>query len=192
MKKNGFTPTLTKRISKDNIAAKQPSFSECGGFTLIELLVAVFVFSILVFMAGGSFIGAITSQRRALNIKKAEENSRFILELMAREIRVANPINTGNSACPGTTILNFRHPVNGTIEYFLSGNQIHRRVNGVDTVVSNPDIDVSRLNFCISGNQTGDDRQPRVAIILGLKAVGAAPADTFDLQTTVSQRVLSD
>ncbi|MEK7659091.1 MAG: prepilin-type N-terminal cleavage/methylation domain-containing protein [Patescibacteria group bacterium] len=163
-----------------------------NGFTLVELLVAVFIFSVLVVLAGGSFIGAMAAQRRALNIKKAEENGKFILELMAREIRVANPINTGNSACLGTTILNFLHPVNGTVEYFLSGNQIHRRVNGVDTVVSNPDVDVSRLNFCISGNQSGDDRQPLVTVILGLNAVGAPQNDVFDLQTTVSQRVLSD
>ena len=134
------------------------------GFTLIELLVAVFIFSVLIVLAGGSFVGVTVSQRRALNIKKAEENGKFILELMAREIRVANPINTGNSACPGTAILNFQHPVNGAVEYFLSGNQIHRRVNGTDTVVSNPDIDVSRLNFCISGNQAGDDRQRQCII----------------------------
>lgn len=163
-----------------------------NGFTLIELLVAVFIFSVLIVLAGGSFIGATAAGRRALNIKKAEENGKFILELMAREIRVANPINTGNSACPGTGILNFQHPVNGTVEYFLSGSQVHRRVNGVDTVVSNPDVDVSRLNFCVSGNQSGDDRQPRVTVILGLNAVGAPQNDIFDLQTTVSQRVLSD
>ncbi|MBI4117284.1 MAG: prepilin-type N-terminal cleavage/methylation domain-containing protein [Parcubacteria group bacterium] len=162
------------------------------GFTLVELLVAVFIFSILIVLAGGSFIGAMAVQRRALNIKKAEENGKFILELMAREIRVANPINTGNSACFGTTILNFQHPINGAVEYFLSGNQVHRRVNGVDAVVSNPDIDVSRLNFCVSGNQSGDDRQPRVTIILGLNAAGAPQNDVFDLQTTVSQRALSD
>lgn len=163
-----------------------------NGFTLIELIVAVFIFSILIFMAGGSFVGALAVQKRALNIKKAEENSRFILELMAREIRVANSITTGDTGCPGVSSFSFRHPVNGTIEYFLSGSQVHRRVNGVDTVISNPDVEISRLSFCVSGNASGDDRQPRVTIILGLKAVNAAEADAFDLQTTVSQRVLSD
>lgn len=163
-----------------------------NGFTLIELIVAVFVFSILVFMAGGTFVGALAVQKRALNIKKAEENAKFILELMAREIRVANPITTADTGCPGVSSFSFRHPVNGTIEYFLSGSQVHRRVNGIDTVISSPDADVSRLSFCVSGNGSNDDRQPRVTVILGLKAVNAAEADAFDLQTTVSQRVLSD
>ncbi len=190
-------------ITNKNLKIKEPRSGNCSfgagvkknGFTLIELIVAFFIFSVLVVIAGGSFVSALSLQRRALNIKRVEENGRFVLELMAREIRVANPIATGNNSCPGagTSILTFTHPVNGTIEYSLSGNQAHRSVNGVDTIISNPDVEVSRLIFCISGNAVGDDRQPRVTIILGLKTPGAA-ADvaTIDLQTTVSQRVLSD
>ena len=165
------------------------------GFTLIELIVAFFVFSVLVVLAGGSFVSALNLQRRALNIKKVEENGRFISELMARELRVANPINTGDANCPdsGSSTISFQHPVNGSIEYSLSGSQVHRRVGGADTIISNPDIEVSRLTFCISGNAAGDDRQPRVTVLLGLKTPGAAPdVATIDLQTTVSQRVLSD
>lgn len=166
-----------------------------NGFSLVELIVAVFIFSVLVTIAGGSFVSALSLQRRALNIKRVEENGRFILELMAREIRVSNPINTSNNSCPGlgTSILAFTHPVNGAIEYSLSGNQIHRRVNGVDSIISNPDIEVSRLTFCISGNTVGDDQQPRVTVILSLKTIGsAADVASLDLQTSVSQRVLSD
>jgi len=171
---------------------KSNLFRKGAGFSLIELVVAVFVFSILIVLAGGSFVGALTMQKRALNIKKVEENGRFILELMAREIRVANPINTGDSACPGPSILSFQHPVNGAIQYFLSGGGVYRRVNGVDAAISNPDTIVSRLNFCVSGPANGDGKQPRVTIILGLTSGGALQSDALDLQTTVSQRVLND
>ena len=166
-----------------------------NGFTLIELIVGVFIFSVLIVLAGGSFVPSLELQRRALNIKRVEENGRFVLELMTRELRVANPINTANNSCPGAggTSLSFTHPVNGNIEYFLSGNSVHRRVNGLDSVISNPDVEVSRLIFCVSGNSMGDDRQPRVSIVLGLKAVGLTnQADALDVQTTVSQRVLRD
>lgn len=163
-----------------------------NGFTLVELIVAVFIFSTLVFVAGGSFIGVLNMQRRGLNVKKIEENGRFILESMTREIRVANPITSADSGCPGPSTLTFQHPTNGTIEYFISSSGIHRRVNGIDTVLSSPDVSISRLNFCISGNLGGDNKQPRVTIILGLSTGGASQADILDLQTTVSQRVLSD
>ena len=89
---------------------KSNLFRKGAGFSLIELVVAVFVFSILIVLAGGSFVGALTMQKRALNIKKVEENGRFILELMAREIGVATPINTGASPCPGPSILSFSIP----------------------------------------------------------------------------------
>lgn len=165
------------------------------GFTLIELIVGVFIFSILIVLAGGSLVPSLELQRRALNIKRVEENGRFVLELMTRELRVANPINTADSGCPGSggSSLSFTHPVNGSIEYFLSGTAVHRRVNGADSVISNPDVEVSRLTFCVSGNSMADDRQPRVSMILGLKAGGLnSQADALDLQTTVSQRVLRD
>lgn len=165
------------------------------GFTLIELIVAVFIFSVLVTIAGGSFVSALNLQRRALKIKKVEENGRFILELISRELRVANPINTANNNCPvlGGSYINFQHPVNGGIEYYIVNNQFNRAVNGVQSIISNPDVEVTRLIFCISGNSTGDNMQPRVNIILGLKAGGTeTDTVTLDLQTTVSQRVLSD
>lgn len=162
---------------------------------MIELIVGVFIFSILIVLAGGSLIPSFELQRRALNIKRAEENGSFVLELMTRELRVANPISTADNSCPGSggSSLSFTHPVNGNVEYFLSGAAVHRRVNGVDSVLSNPDVEVSRLTFCISGNSLGDNRQPRVSIILGINAGGLIKqAATLDLQTTVSQRVLTD
>ncbi len=165
-----------------------------NGFTLMELIVAIFVFSTLFSIAGGSFVSALSLQRRALNIKKVEENGRFVLELMARELRVANPITSVDVSCPaGSSNISFVHPVNGDIEYFRTGSEVIRKVQGVDTIISNPDVEVYRLTFCISGNTVDDDTQPRITIILGLKSGGTmVEAVTIDLQTTVSQRVLSD
>ncbi len=166
-----------------------------NGFTLIELVVAAFIFSILVMVAGGSFVSALSLQRRALNIKRVEENGRFILELMSRELRVANPITSSDSVCVTSVVdnISFQHPVNGMIQYSLNGTQIQRQVNGVDTIISNPDVEVVNLNFCISGNVIGDDLQPRVTIVLSIRAGESGPQSTrIDLQTTVSQRSLSD
>jgi prepilin-type N-terminal cleavage/methylation domain-containing protein len=166
-----------------------------NGFTLIELIVAVFIFTFLTIIAGGSFVSALNLQRRAVNIKKIEENGRFVLELMARELRVAAPINTSNTSCPASWVstISFEHPVNGSIEYSLNGTQAQRRVNGVATMISNPDIEITRLNFCVTGNTEGDNRQPKVTIIMSLRSGGlASQTAAVDLQTSITQRMPSD
>lgn len=165
------------------------------GFSLIELIVAIFIFSLLALVAGGSFVSTLNLQRRALNIKRAEENGRFVLELMSRELRVANPISSLDAVCPspGSSVLRFQHPVNGDIEYSLIGDSVHRLVNGTDTTISNPDVKITRLNFCLSGNDGNDGRQPKVAILLSLRAgEGQREEANLDLQTSVSPRVLND
>ena len=59
-----------------------------------------------------------------------QENVGFALETMAKEIRVSNLI-TPNSNCPNSPVqsLNISHPVNGDINYFLSGTDLHRRLS---------------------------------------------------------------
>lgn len=165
-----------------------------NGYTLIELIIAIFIFSILTTIASGGFVSTLSLQRKALNIKRVEENGRFILEMMAREIRLANPINSPDTNCPtSNSVLNFQHPINGNIEYSLIGNIVHRKVNGVDSIISGSDVEILRLNFCISGNTPNDGKQPKVTIILSLKSGGGAKeAVILDLQTTVSQRILAN
>lgn len=165
-----------------------------SGFTLVEVVVAVFVFLTAIIIASGTFVSAISLQRRALNMKKVEENGRFILEMMAREIRFANPIYAPDRFFSSEDF-NFEHPVNGQVEYSLRDKKARRYAvtQGADTFISSPDVEVTRMLFYISGNTANDDKQPRVTIILSLRAGGSSrEAATIDLQTTVTQRVLSD
>ncbi len=164
-----------------------------AGFTLIELLVATFIFGIIMVIVGSAFVNSINLQRRALNIQQAQENANFVLEVMAKEIRVAQ-INTADTSCPATpaNTLNVTHPVNGTIIYSLSNGKIHRNVNGVDSKISSNTVEYTRLQFCISGTTSLDDRQPRVTIIASVKSVKTKQQATIDFQTTLSQRTLSD
>lgn len=165
------------------------------GFTLIELITAIFVFSLLFVSVSGRFANILEIQRRVFNSKKIEENGRFILETMAREIRVANSINGPDNECPNSfsSSLTFIHPINGTIRYFLADNSVHREINGIDTIISNPDIKISNLNFCISGTSPDDKKQTRITIILSLKAGEKTKQEQkIDLQTTISKRLLVD
>lgn len=154
------------------------------------------MFSALAVLMSGAFVSSLELQRRAVNIQQAEDNASFILESMIKEIRVSQMIKRPDGC---STMLSITHPINGNIAYSLplSETAIHRNMNGTDSIISSNTVDFTRLQFCISGSQTDDQRQPRVTIIAGLKSSKyrgkANPQEvTIDVQTTVSQRYLSN
>lgn len=160
------------------------------GFTLIELLVTVTVFSILMTIVGGIFTQALNLQRRAFMLQVLEENGRFSLETMAREIRFSEISNLPTN-CPMSVsgTLNLKHPVNGNIEYKLENGAIHRIVEGVDSVITSDEVEITKLDFCIMGTNKNDDKQPRITVLLTIKT-GEQNAQELDLQTTITPRFL--
>ncbi|MBI2669718.1 MAG: type II secretion system protein [Candidatus Yanofskybacteria bacterium] len=161
-----------------------------AGFTLVETILVVFLFSVLAVLMGGVFISSLDLQRRAFNLQQAVENAGFILEFMTKEIRVSQIVGPA-SDCPVNT-LSITHPVNGSITYALSGNAVHRIVNGTDSVISSNTVEFTRLEFCPSGISVDDQRQPHVTIIASLRSAKTRQQATIDIQTTVSQRFLSN
>ena len=164
-----------------------------AGFTLIETMVVSLLFSVIMVLMGGVFVSSLDLQRRAFNIQHAEENVSFILESMAKEIRVSQ-LGGPDTVCPATpaATLSIIHPVNGNITYSLSGNAVHRNVNGTDSVISSNTVQFTRLQFCISGTPIDNQQQPRVTIIGSVKSVKTKQQTIIDFQTTLSQRFLSN
>lgn len=164
-----------------------------AGFTLAETLVTVLIFSIIVIIIGGTFASVLDTQRRAFNIQEIEENSNFLLEAMAKEIRVST-INSPDSDCPVSpaTVLDITHPVNGSIRYSLSGTAVQRTVNGAITTISSNLVEFTRLQFCISGTGATDQKQPRVTILAGIRSANTKQQATIDVQTTLSARLLQE
>ena len=180
-----------------NIFKKLPTtnyqLATSAGFTLVETLVVILIFSVIAVLMGGVFLGSLEIQRRAFNFQQAEENAGFILEAMAKEIRVSQ-INGPDTNCPATpaATLSMTHPVNGSIIYSLSGSVIHRNAGGIDTSISSNTVQFTRLQFCISGSSIDDQRQPRVTIVGSLRSTKTKQQATIDFQTTLSQRFLSN
>lgn len=169
-----------------------------AGFTLIELIVVISLAAGVFALAASVFVQTLKIQRRALFIQKVQENISFALESMAKEVRVSTVITPNTPGCPGAPSpnLSITHPINGNIDYFLSGGNLHRRLSGagIDTVLNSVGTQVSRLAFCVSGNSAGDQQQPRVTILLTVNNGNASPDyyTSIDIQTTVSQRLLSN
>jgi Tfp pilus assembly protein PilV len=160
---------------------------------LIEILTAFLIFSIILTIFSSVFLSSSKLQKKAFNTQQAEENANYILESMAKEIRVSQ-ISGPDSNCPSSpaSILSITHPVNGNIVYSLSGTSIQRTVNGTATIISSNTVDFTRLQFCISGTPVGDKKQPRVTILASIKSKKTQQQASVDIQTSVSQRFLSD
>jgi len=158
------------------------------GFTLIEMLVTVAVFTVLMTIVGSIFIQTLNLQRIAFNLQTIEENSRFSLEAMAREIRFGE-LTSPSTACPGSNTLSLTHPVNGDIVYSLVGGRVVRNVNGIDAILTSVDVDVTNLSFCVTGAESGDGRQPVITILMSMET-GTKNPQHVDLQTTITTRFL--
>jgi len=174
---------------------KKSKFYFESGFTLIEMLTSVFIFSILMVVFGGVFVTSLNLQRKAFNTQQVIENTSFILESMAKEIRTARIVTADNGIgcnAPALTSLSFTHPVNGDITYQLTGSSLRRIVNGTNTVLSSDSVEFTRLAFCVSGSSLNDNIQPRVTIIAGVRSKNTNQQASIDIQTTLSQRYLSD
>ncbi|MDO8495189.1 MAG: hypothetical protein Q7S32_01515 [bacterium] len=170
---------------------------EAKGFTAVETIATVFVFSIVVVVFGDAFVHSLNLQRTAFSIQQVEENASFILEAMAKEIRVSqiSGVDTNCPASPSSS-LNMVHPVNGDITYTLVGNDVHRIVDSgggpTDTIFNSNTVQFTRLQFCILGTASADGEQPRVTILAGLRSTNSLQQATMELQTTVSGRSLND
>ena len=156
-----------------------------AGFTLIEALAALAIFVVIVSATGSLFVQIVNLQRRALNIQRVDENAGFILETIAKEIRVGE-VTDADSSCPATPAnsLTINHPVNGTVVYGFSGQSLLRNGEALNSSL----VKVTAVNFCVSGRSSG--LQPRVTLWLTLQGGLGSGLFSRTVQTTVSQRVI--
>jgi prepilin-type N-terminal cleavage/methylation domain-containing protein len=166
--------------------------SRQGGFSLIELLIAAAVFTFVVAGVSQLFAAATNLQRRASGFQRIQENALFVMESIAREVRVSEV--QGSSGCSDT--LDIKHPDNGDVTYHWdsSSHVLQRkssiRGNTFENITS-ADIDVTNLQFCVS-HAGPDDHQARVTIPMKLSSISSNPAGkvSVSLQTTVVSRDL--
>lgn len=162
---------------------KQTKRQKEKGFTLVELLVGISIFIIATVTATGLITSSIQSQRKALAIQETQENLRYLLQFMAKEIRMSQ-VNTLDGQ---TQTLSIDHSDFGNIVYTINNGQILR--NGEP--ISSDDLQIDGW-FYISGRSEDDHKQPRVAITLTARKSGEKTEETTSIvvQTTTSQRRL--
>lgn len=160
------------------------------GFTLVEIIVAIGIFTAVITMALSTFLNISDIQRRAGALRAINDNLNFALEVMSREIR------TGKNYCAslcGTSSFNMTNSQNDNVVYRLNNNSIERSSNGGISFLrlTSPEIKIDNLTFIVSGESAGDQRQPRVTLILNGSSMGGKIGKVeLNIQTTVSQRRL--
>lgn len=171
------------------------------GFTFFEMLVATTILSFVVLISLGSFLAVLAGQKKANAISTIQENLKFAVEMMMREIRTGKNYycgyGTGSNTldCPnGGNVITFRNYLGQTIIYRLNGSKIEKSDNGGASYLSMtfPEITISNLTFYVLGsNPPPDQNQPRVTItVAGQTGITPRTMKKFNIQTTVSQRLL--
>lgn len=150
------------------------------GFILIELLVAMAIFVVVITVVFDLFSSAIRGQRRVIAMQNTQENARFMLEFMAKEIRMSE-INGGD-----TNSLDITRSNGDAVHYLLSNGKLYQN----DIQVNSDEISVDGGFYIVGIGEDG--LQPRVTIVFKVQGVGSRPEEQafMNVQTTLSQRVL--
>ncbi|KKU92565.1 MAG: Type IV pilus assembly protein PilW [Parcubacteria group bacterium GW2011_GWA1_48_11b] len=163
-----------------------------AGFTIVEVIIASFVFSLIAVGVSLIFISILQTERRAFAAQKIEENGQFVLEMMARDIRVSKIEGQDDPTC-SLTSLSVIHPTKGTIQYFLdAGTGIVKKTEpspgGTTVEISSSAVNFTRLNFCVRGSGTNDQKQAVVTVISSIRNRTGKEILQFNIQTAVSSR----
>lgn len=169
-----------------------------SGFTLVESLVAITVFLVVVTAVSSIYISFVRQERRLYDFLKTENNIRFALDYIGRDIRMAHDFGFDNNfqeQDPAREELTFddytsteslKHSV--TYSYDKANHNITvSRDNGTPLFLLDPSIKVSYLQFYTT-NGTKGSYQPTVIIVL--EAIDKND-NKYSLETAITPRNLN-
>lgn len=168
-----------------------------GGFTLIETVFALGIFAVVVVLAVGAALAINNAQLKAVGIQVLQDNLRFALESITKEMR------TGSAFQPAVVLgpsafgqISFIRKDGVVVAYCLANGAIEKATGGAacpsaaSSPVTGDDIAVEALVFYVIGHSPGSgDGQPRLTVTLRASPRDPRFASTFRLQSTVTPRV---
>lgn len=180
------------------------------GASLIELLVAMTLFVVIMLSSTQIFKMVVDGQRNAISAQNVQENMRYAMEKMSKEIRMAGISNEDcktiftppatavykvfNTAGGGSKIY-FKNKDDVCVAYYLENNRLKIKsgLGGSAMVdfVTPAKIEVSNLKFYVVDDLIGafHSTQPYVTMVMDVRAVGLAINEQrMKIQMTVSSR----
>lgn len=184
------------------------------GFTLVELLISVSIFATVMVMSLGALLAMSESNRRVESMKSVINTLNFALDSMSRSIRTGysyecDPLSFTDSTspedCPSdpSTKFAFTNSDGVSIGYCLGridslicdesseATAILRSEDGGPLApITSREVVIEDFAFYVIGSLPGDNTQPKVTILIsGYVDVSATQRSTFNLQTSVTQRI---
>jgi prepilin-type N-terminal cleavage/methylation domain-containing protein len=159
------------------------------GFTMIELLIAIAIFIIVIAIVFSLFLTSLKSQRKTIAIQNVQDNARFLLEFIAKEVRMSTIRDlTYNGEVSDLYIT--RHD-GEDIDY--SFNATDKTIERFDSTGSGGPISSEEISvtgkFYVEGFGCADSLQPKVTIVLKVTTAEPEKAEIV-VQTALSLRNL--
>lgn len=187
-----------------------------SGFTLVEMLVATAIFSTVMLIGVGALLTMVDANRKALAINSVMNNLNLALESMSRNIRTGTSYRCGTNIVlnlsykdcnQGGIFLAFEPSTEDTvftdtIIYQFNENNgegwLERSIDAGNTFIriTAPEVEIENFKFYVVGSEplsgiNNDTKQPKVTITIGGTVnISERSKTTFNIQTTVSQRLL--
>ena len=179
-------------------------YRDTRGISLIELVVSVTLFSVLILSATGIFKTVIDGQRNSISAQNVQENIRYAMEKMSKEIRMAQgsdqECDSGatnkvfNTANDGSELY-FKNKDGKCVTYYLENGRLKIIVglnsSAISDFITPTKIQVSNLKFFVDDDLISDfkTKQPYVTMMMDVKAIGQAiNQQKMKIQMTVSSR----
>ncbi len=166
------------------------------GFTLLEMLISTGIFAVVIITAIGAMVSLNQAQVKASNIQNIQDNIRFTLEFMTKEIRTGSNFSAEECGPPACRRLRFIRQDGKEVVYCLDNGVIKRQIPPpgnceAGSPITSSAVSVNKLFFSVIGQALGpSDGQPRITVTVEARSVNPTLRleTDFDLQTTVTAR----
>ncbi|MEK7203410.1 MAG: hypothetical protein AAB653_03775 [Patescibacteria group bacterium] len=168
------------------------------GTTLLEIIIAISLFSITILLATNIFQSVVDGQRNAISAQNIQENIRYVMETISREIRMAQKSGASDCIADGKvydaddgSTLSFKNMHDKCVKYELVNTRLQITRDGVVGFITPININVANLKFNIVDNIVDDDAvQPRVSLRMDVEATTSKKEhkQKMVIQTTISSR----
>lgn len=169
---------------------------ERSAFTLLEMVVSFGIFATVIVIATGAVVSISQAQIKAANIQSIQDNLRFAVESMTKEMRTGRALIPFGGTAPAYGGVSFIRSDGSPVGYCLDGAALKKISGGgqdcgAAAAMTSDDIIVDQLVFYVIGHAAGPtDGQPRITVSLRAHSRNPKLQTAFQLQTTVVQREL--